>query len=99
MRYQLFLYFVHSEFFSLFDQAAVQLFFNFVRRLPIVGQPFAFGQLHIRENCTEGRVLRAAGIHAKPDFALRFMQMADAHLMERLTILRTLDAEIVFPAA
>ena len=54
----------------------------FVRRLSIMCQPPAFGQLHLGKYSAEGRILGAAGINAEADFLLRFVQMTDAHLLE-----------------
>ena len=61
--------------------------------------PFAVRHFHIRENRAEGRVLRAAGVDAKGYFPRCFVQVTDAHLMERLAIFRVLDTEIIFSAA
>ena len=73
---------------------------NFViRLLPVVGQPFAVRNVHMGKRRLKGRILRAAGVHAESDLIGRLPHMADAHLREMLTILRTLDAEIVLPAA
>ena len=66
----------------------------FVRRLTIMCQPLAFSQFHVRENRTERRILRTAGINAKTYFPLRFMQMANTHLMEGNSVPGTLKAEI-----
>ena len=62
-------------------------------------QPFALCQLHVRENSTERRVLRAAGINAELKFTLCYVQMAHPHLVEDDTIFGSLDAEIILPAA
>ena len=61
--------------------------------------PFAIRHFHICKNRTERGILRTAGIDAKRNFPLCFIQVADTHLVEYLAVLRTLDAEIVFPAA
>lgn len=62
-------------------------------------QPFAVRYFHIRENRTEGRVLRTAGVDAKRNFPRCFIQVTNTHLMERLTVFRALDTEIIFSAA
>ena len=59
---------------------------SFVRLLTVMGQPFAFGQLHIGKDRLEGGILRGAGIDAEADFAPPLPYMANTHLGEGHTI-------------
>lgn len=70
-----------------------------VRRLTIMGQPLAVGQLHVGESRFEGRILRAAGVNPKVDFIRPLPHMADSHLREMRSILGAFDAVVVFAPA
>ena len=65
---------------------SILLCFYFIRLLTVVGQPFTFGQFHIRENCLEGGILRRAGIDAEADFSAALPHVAHTHLGEIHTI-------------
>ena len=64
-----------------------------------MGQPFAFGQFHVRKDCLEGRILRGTGIDAKADPAAALPHMADTQLRKMRTVRGTFDAVIILPAA
>jgi len=67
--------------------------------LTIVGEPLAFAFYHIRKDCLEGGILRAAGVDPELDFCNSLMHVADAHLPEPNAVFGAFDAEIVFTAA
>ena len=71
----------------------------FIGGLPVMDQPFALSDFHVRKNCCEGRVLRAAGIDAESDPVSAFPHMTYPHLGKPFTIPRTLDAIIILSAA
>ena len=71
----------------------------FVGGLSVMSQPFALSDLHVRKNCREGGVLRAAGIDAEFDPIRTLPHMTYPQLGEPLAVLRTLDAVIILSAA
>ena len=63
-----------------------------------MGQPLAIGDLHVREGCRKGGILRAASVNAKTDFSCALPHVAYPHLRKKNAILRTLDAVVIFSA-
>ena len=64
-----------------------------------MGKPLAGQKLHMGKCRFEGGILRAAGIDAELNGAIRLPHVANTHLGEMYTILAALDAVIIFPAA
>ena len=64
-----------------------------------MGKPFTFGHFHIGKDCTEGGILRAAGVDAETDLSCAFKEMADPHLVEYSAVPGTFNAEIILAAA
>ena len=71
----------------------------FVGGLPVMSQPFALSDFHVRKNCREGGAFRAAGIDAESDPFRALPHMTYPHLGEPFTVLRTLYAIIILSAA
>ena len=62
-------------------------------------RPLTFGQLHVCEYGTEGRIFRAAGIDSETDFSIRIEEVAATHLVENVSVLRVFQTKIILSAA
>ena len=61
--------------------------------------PLAFCHLHMGKYCLKSGILRRAGIDSELYFPLTGVHMANAHLIERGSVLGTLDTVVVLSPA
>ena len=67
--------------------------------LAVMGRPSTFGEFHMRENGSEGGILRTARIDAEPDFVFCIEKMTYPHLVKENAVFRIFYAEVIFSAA